>query len=193
VLGVVTYIAVTMIDVVIGRGYISWCRSHADYCTGRMLDFALYVRFPVRMFMPAVWAMWASVGMFRCGVRILSRSSAAKARFSGGAAVGAAIVLAVWMGQAVTSFVRGERYLVEAQACGADDVSGSPQCAAYRADTEEMIKEVEARVVKKGDACAAEANASKCKAEFQKLRQALSEAEEQERKAQQPGHVPGKP
>jgi hypothetical protein len=177
-LGIAAYMAVAIMGAVIGRGYISWCRSHTDYCAGHMMDFVFYIAFPFRTFPRAIWAVWATVGMFRCGVRNWVHSSAAKARLSGGGAVIAAVILAVWMGDAIASFVRGERYLIEAEACQRDDRTGSsPQCAAYRVDTEEMLKEVEARMVKKGQACEGDPNPAKCAADNQKRLQGLREEE----------------
>jgi hypothetical protein len=108
--------------------------SDARFCTAgwSRFYFMAYIKDPFTTLTPLIWAVWACVGIFRCGRRVGFKEQNTRARKIGGVtATAGAVLFAVWIGGAVGYFIYGEYLFAVAKPCFVDRYSS--ECDASEA------------------------------------------------------------
>jgi hypothetical protein len=135
VVGFVGMIGTVIVGVLLTKAAGYYCAvSHGQFCRDSYsaLYFGAYVKNPLIWLLRLLWAVWACVGMLRCGWRVrAARTERQGPKMAGLAAMAGGLVVAAWIGAVVVFVVNDERQFAELRPCFADETS--PACLAVLA------------------------------------------------------------
>jgi hypothetical protein len=124
VVGFVGMIGTVIVGILLTKAAVYYCAvSHGQFCRedNSALYFAAYVKNPLIWLLRLLWAVWACVGMLRCGWRVRAARAGTKGPMIAGlAAMAGGLVVAAWVGAVVVFFVNDERHFAELKPCLVD-------------------------------------------------------------------------